>query len=245
MLVVVCSIVVVVFSPLPTWEGKNNDDWFYGERGNPGLGPTMEAAKEAYLNIGSPIMPFLIEKARGEETAFRRFHRTLFPRLPSLIKARFNPPRNVTYDQSIAWWFLGELRGLLNESHVEELMSIVATLDDQDLKQVAYHLVIAPRAMKLADQETKKRIFLRFLGDAEFLYQLDAAIKLSTIDPMFTNGIPVLTRAIRDQQLVESTFPKGSLNNNIKAKIMQQEAYEALLTIAPEKARDIHSTEFE
>jgi hypothetical protein len=70
----------------PRFKGKTLDEWFYGEKGHPGMKATMDAAVDAFSEMGADCVPFLIEKLRERDTKVDGLWQAVHSKLPKFAR---------------------------------------------------------------------------------------------------------------------------------------------------------------
>ena len=229
----------------PSYNGKTVDQWFYGDLGHRGRAETMKKASIAFNAIGTNCMHYLIEKARGNETALNRWYCKLYPDLPVSLKQWIKPGIPAAYDQMLAVSYFSDLerndRQIL-DPFMSQLMDIVPIITNNNTRYAAFSLVEGSLS-RARDKAQTINFFLSFSSDPSFWIRLRAMILLSEVDHTITNGIPVLTQAITNRALVSSAI--SGMNAQYRRQKFemvvndhQRQAYESLARIDPDKAEE-------
>ncbi|XOV73819.1 MAG: hypothetical protein ACFHW5_11755 [Verrucomicrobiota bacterium] len=241
LLLVVTAVVFIALmkdSDLPVYEGKNADEWFYGEQGHPGLADTINAAKVAFSNMGTNSVPYLINKIHSADSTLSKAYYELYLKIPDEIRKLLPVEVKGIYKKQIA---LSYLKGLPIENldpFVIELMELYPAYKSQGSSD-GYFDLIKSISKRTQHWDYKKNFFKTMLDDPDNTVRLEAAIYLSKIDRKATNGIPILLNSITNSFVsitvdTDSTRPRNRYEMFQRQR--QREAHEALSRIAPELA---------
>jgi hypothetical protein len=91
---------------MPVYGGKTAEEWFFGPKRHPGLETTINDARVAFLAMRTNCVPFLLDKAKTQETTFDRIYCWLHPKLPMRMRRTLRPPVRATYIRTMAYSYL-------------------------------------------------------------------------------------------------------------------------------------------
>ena len=229
---------------LPRYNGKTAEQWFYGERGHPGIKETMDAAEDAFAAMEEECIPYLIQKLRSKDTKLDELWRGFHPKLPKAAQARFRAPVTADYVQMVSLRYLSRFGADELTPFWAELKAAVMDMPNADRRWEALQFMQTVAVWQ--EDGEKVAFFVELLEDPDFRIRMRAAVMLSRIDPTLAQGFPILIEASTNRARMAQLFPQFGggriLNGGLglpwpdQARFKQREAHQALAKVSPKLA---------
>lgn len=232
---------------LPVYEGRDLDEWFYGNDGNARSNETFSNANSVYRHMGTNSIPFLLEKIKTRETEANKIYIFLFPKLPSIVRSRVNWPLYATYLRRTAWDHLMKLSNKDVDVYSKEILKLGAAMPTEDVTVITFEWL-----MQLANRVNNTGEVTEFLisklNDSNIRIRIESALMLHKLNVSNTNTIPILISALTNKQilyqsyLVKNVSRTNVLSTNVNPAVgIQNKAYQALLKISPKLAKQYYT----
>ncbi len=151
--------------------------------------------KEALLAVGSPAVPFILAKLRKSDSALANRYRTLWPRVPPMLK-RVLPKPN---PRDFSTWSAAAALICVGSNAIPSLID--AMQDGNPAIRAAAGQALCGFAGGALSTKDAARIFGRAIKDTDAEVRVYAAFALARIGPAASNSVPALIAALNSPEI--------------------------------------------
>jgi HEAT repeats len=171
--VAVAVVLALVLRPCePVYQGKPLSYWVDQLWTQP---ERYTECNKAIQAIGPKAVPFLINQARRQDSAYERLYRFTWPKLPAVLQRRIPQPAPVSYDLHRK---IGFVLGLIGAPALPQLVPALKDHND-GVRLVAVEAMerIAPKS------DSAVRLVAKLIGDSNSLTRVNAVLALGVMKP--------------------------------------------------------------